>query len=94
MSENPNSASTFAGVPNLGERVEKRFGIFPNFFQLAPETPEITEKLWGFGGLLSTVREESWIANGLVIIHDENSLVHAKLAQKPRSKGDYNPPRE
>jgi len=35
-------------VPNLGKRIEERFGVFPNFFRLAPETPEITEKLWGF----------------------------------------------
>ncbi len=28
--------------------MEQRFGIVPNFFRLAPETPEITEKLWGF----------------------------------------------
>ena len=32
----------------LSARVEGRFGILPNFFRLAPETPEITEKLWGF----------------------------------------------
>jgi len=33
---------------DLAGRVEGRFGILPNFFRLAPETPEITEKLWGF----------------------------------------------
>jgi len=33
---------------NLGKQVEERFGVLPNFFQLSPETPEITEKLWGF----------------------------------------------
>ena len=27
--------------------MEQRFGIVPNSFRLAPETPEITEKLWG-----------------------------------------------
>jgi PAS domain S-box-containing protein len=32
----------------LEKRVEERFGVLPNFFRLAPETPEITEKLWGF----------------------------------------------
>ena len=32
----------------LSARVEGRFGVLPNFFRLAPETPEITEKLWGF----------------------------------------------
>jgi hypothetical protein len=32
----------------LENRVEERFGVLPNFFRLGPETPEITEKLWGF----------------------------------------------
>src|SRR5580700_8345472 len=35
-------------APELEKRVGGRFGILPNFFRLAPETPEITEKLWGF----------------------------------------------
>lgn len=34
--------------PSVEKRVEQRFGVLPNFFRLAPETPEITEKLWGF----------------------------------------------
>jgi PAS domain S-box-containing protein len=33
---------------DLENRVEQRFGVLPNFFRLAPETPEIVEKLWGF----------------------------------------------
>jgi PAS domain S-box-containing protein len=33
---------------DLATRVERRFGVLPNFFRLASETPEITEKLWGF----------------------------------------------
>src|SRR6478609_1340465 len=32
----------------LENRVEERFGVLPNFLRIAPETPEITEKLWGF----------------------------------------------
>ncbi len=32
----------------LSAPVEGRFGVLPNFFRLAPETPEITEKLWEF----------------------------------------------
>ena len=32
----------------LEAEVEKRFGLLPNFFRLAAETPEITAKLWGF----------------------------------------------
>jgi PAS domain S-box-containing protein len=35
-------------APDLETRVKERFGVLPNFFRLAPETPEITEKLWGF----------------------------------------------
>lgn len=33
---------------DLENSVERRFGVLPNFFRLAPETPEITQKLWGF----------------------------------------------
>ena len=40
------SASTSAS--ELQRRVHDRFGVLPNFFRLSPETPEITEKLWGF----------------------------------------------
>jgi signal transduction histidine kinase len=32
----------------LQRRVKDRFGVLPNFFRVSPETPEITEKLWGF----------------------------------------------
>jgi len=32
----------------LQVEVERRFGVLPNFFRLVPETPEITEKMWGF----------------------------------------------
>jgi len=35
-------------VVELQNSVEQRFGVLPNFFRLVPETPEITEKLWGF----------------------------------------------
>jgi PAS domain S-box-containing protein len=44
-SDNAQSAST---AQELRRRVNDRFGVLPNFFQLSPETPEITEKLWGF----------------------------------------------
>ena len=40
--------SAGSSAPELEKRVEERFGVLPNFFRLAPETPEITEKLWGF----------------------------------------------
>ena len=45
-SNDPESESSNA--PDLETRVEGRFGVLPNFFRLAPKTPEITEKLWGF----------------------------------------------
>jgi hypothetical protein len=32
----------------LKERVAERFAVLPNFFRLAPEAPEITERMWGF----------------------------------------------
>src|ERR1700721_2899417 len=35
-------------TPPLKRQVEEPFGLLPNFFRLSPETPEITEKLWGF----------------------------------------------
>jgi PAS domain S-box-containing protein len=44
-SDNAQSAST---AQELQRRVNDRFGVLPNFFQMFPETPEITEKLWGF----------------------------------------------
>jgi PAS domain S-box-containing protein len=45
-SNNSQAASTAA--QELQRRVSERFGVLPNFFRLSPETPEITEKLWGF----------------------------------------------
>ena len=33
---------------DLENRIEERFGLLPNFFRLASETPDIIEKLWGF----------------------------------------------
>ena len=32
----------------LEAQVQRRFGVLPNFFRLAPENPEITANLWGF----------------------------------------------
>ena len=43
-----NDQSTGTAARELQLRVNERFGVLPNFFQLSPETPEITEKLWGF----------------------------------------------
>ncbi|PYY11003.1 MAG: hypothetical protein DMG69_05005 [Acidobacteria bacterium] len=48
MSTEPPSESLGCIARELGKQIEERFGVLPNFFRLAPETPEITEKLWGF----------------------------------------------
>ena len=45
MTDELSSAST---AEILEKCVEQRFGILPNFFRLAPETPEITEQLCYF----------------------------------------------
>jgi PAS domain S-box-containing protein len=37
-----------SAAEELQRLVNDRFGVLPNFFQLSPETPEITGKLWGF----------------------------------------------
>lgn len=58
-----------AGAPNLGKRVEQRFGVLPNFFRLAPETPEITEKLWGFA-------QVAYLDNPLPSVFKERLFVH------------------
>jgi hypothetical protein len=41
-------ALTDSAASELKRRVVERFGVLPNFFRLASETPEITEKMWGF----------------------------------------------
>jgi PAS domain S-box-containing protein len=43
-----NTQSLDNPAADLEHRVGERLGVLPNFFRLAPETPEITEKLWGF----------------------------------------------
>ncbi len=66
-SENGQSASTVA--PDLQRRVNERFGVLPNFFQLSPETPEITEKLWGFA-------QAAYLDNPLPSVFKERLFVH------------------
>ena len=41
-------ALTDSAASELKGRVAERFGVLPNFFRLASETPEITEKMRGF----------------------------------------------
>jgi PAS domain S-box-containing protein len=54
---------------DLENRVQERFVILPNFFRLAPETPEITEKLWGFA-------EAAYLDNPLPSVFKERLFVH------------------
>jgi PAS domain S-box-containing protein len=54
---------------DLANRVEGRFGVFPNFFRLAPETPEITENLWGFA-------QAAYLDNPLPSLFKERLFVH------------------
>ena len=42
-----NTQSPDTAKAEIERSVGDRFGVLPNFFRLAPETPEITEKLWG-----------------------------------------------
>src|ERR1700732_5345678 len=66
-SDNVQSANT--ATPDLQRRVTERFGVLPNFFRLAPETPEITEKLWGFA-------EAAYLDNPLPSVFKERLFVH------------------
>jgi hypothetical protein len=60
-----------AGVsePELEKHVGKRFGVLPNFFRLTPETPEITENLWGFA-------QAAYLDNPLPSLFKERLFVH------------------
>jgi len=64
-----NSLSPIAAVPELQQRVNDRFGVLPNFFRLSPETPEITEKLWGFA-------QAAYLDNPLPSVFKERLFVH------------------
>src|ERR1700732_1313211 len=66
-SDNVQSANT--ATPDLQRRVSERFGVLPNFFRLSPETPEITEKLWGFA-------QAAYLDNPLPSIFKERLFVH------------------
>jgi PAS domain S-box-containing protein len=56
-------------MSDLEKRVEERFGVLPNFFRLAPETPEITEKLWGFA-------QAAYLDNPFPSVFKERLFVH------------------
>jgi PAS domain S-box-containing protein len=64
-----NAPSTSATAQELQQRVSERFGVLPNFFRLSPETPEITEKLWGFA-------QAAYLDNPLPSVFKERLFVH------------------
>jgi len=64
-----NTQSSSATARELQQRVIERFGELPNFFQLSPETPEITEKLWGFA-------QAAYLDNPLPPVFKERLFVH------------------
>jgi PAS domain S-box-containing protein len=66
-SNNTQPPSTAA--PELERRVNERFGVLPNFFRLSPETPEITEKLWGFA-------QAAYLDNPMPSVFKERLFVH------------------
>jgi PAS domain S-box-containing protein len=66
-SDNGQSVTTTGS--DLQRRVNERFGVLPNFFRLSPETPEITEKLWGFA-------EAAYLDNPLPSVFKERLFVH------------------
>ena len=58
-----------SAASDLENRVEQRFGVLPNFFRLAPESPEIIEKLWGFA-------QAAYLDNPLPSVFKERLFVH------------------
>src|SRR5690242_11674165 len=61
--------SSSTAARELQQRVNERFGVLPNFFQLSPQTPEITEKLWGFA-------QAAYLDNPLPSVFKERLFVH------------------
>jgi signal transduction histidine kinase/CheY-like chemotaxis protein len=58
-----------AGAGPLHAAVEQRFGVLPNFFRLAPDSPEITASLWGFARF-------AYLDNPLPSLFKERLFVH------------------
>ena len=67
--ESDNTQSASAAASELHRHVNERFGVLPNFFRLSPETPEITEKLWGFA-------QAAYLDNPLPSVFKERLFVH------------------
>src|SRR6202048_3325774 len=63
------SQSADTAAQELQRAVNERFGVLPNFFRLSPETPEITEKLWGFA-------QAAYLDNPLPSIFKERLFVN------------------
>jgi PAS domain S-box-containing protein len=59
------------GIPasDLENRIGERFGVLPNFFRIASETPEIIEMLWGFA-------QAAYLDNPLPSVFKERLFVH------------------
>lgn len=64
-----NSPSASTAAQELQRRVNERFGVLPNFFRISPETPEITEKLWGFA-------QAAYLDSPLPSVFKERLFVH------------------
>jgi PAS domain S-box-containing protein len=62
-------AESTGSAAELEKRVGERFGVLPSFFRLAPETPEITEKLWRFA-------QAAYLDNPLPSLFKERLFVH------------------
>ena len=58
-------------MSELEKRVEERFGVLPNFVLLAPEGPEITEKLWWW-----RFAQAAYLDNPLPSVFKERLFVH------------------
>jgi PAS domain S-box-containing protein len=58
-----------SAASELKGRVAERFGVLPNFFRLASETPQITEKMWGFA-------QAAYLDNPLPSVFKERLFVY------------------
>lgn len=66
---NATERSTSGSNSDLNAKIKARFGILPNFFQVSPSTPEITENLWGFA-------KAGYLDNPLPSLFKERLFVH------------------
>jgi PAS domain S-box-containing protein len=69
MTTTDDANSTMMNAETLRKSVRDRFGILPNFFRLAPETPDIIEKLWGFA-------EAAYLDSPFPSVFKERLFVH------------------